>query len=76
MMNFNEITGKQLEDNLESYMIYDVRTREEYKLGHVKNAINIPYDEVIDHIYEVKNQDKPIVLYCRTNNRSSYAASS
>ena len=66
---------KQLEDNLESYVIYDVRNREEYQLGHVKNAINIPYDEVIDNIYEFKNQDKPIVLYCRTNNRSSYAAS-
>ena len=41
-MNFKEITGTDLENNLESYCIFDVRSTEEYKLSHIKGAINIP----------------------------------
>lgn len=74
-MNFKEISGKDLENNLNSYIIYDVRSKEEYKLGHIKGAINIPYDEVAANIDRFKNLDRPIVLHCRTNNRSFYAGS-
>lgn len=74
-MNFKEISGSDLENNLDSYIICDVRSKEEYKLGHIKGAINIPYDEVAANIDMFKNLDKPIVLYCRTNNRSFYAGS-
>lgn len=74
-MNFKEISGKDLENNLNSYIIYDVRSKEEYKLGHIKGAINIPYDEVAANIDKFKNSDRPIVLHCRTNNRSFYAGS-
>lgn len=74
-MNFKEISGSDLENNLDSYVIYDVRSKEEYKLGHIKGAINIPHDEVAEHIDVFRNLDKPIVLHCRTNNRSFYAAS-
>lgn len=72
-MNFKEISGGELEKNLDSYTIYDVRSEEEYSQGHVKGAINIPHDEVIDHIDQIKNSPKSIVLYCRSNGRSSYA---
>ena len=74
-MNFKEISGRDLENNLDSYIIYDVRSEEEYKDGHINRSINIPYDEVAANIDKFKNLDKPIVLYCRTNNRSFYAGS-
>ena len=74
-MYFNEISGSEIEKNLDAYSIFDVRSREEYSLGHVNGAVNIPYDEVLDYLEEFKNTEKQIVLYCRTNNRSSYAGS-
>ena len=72
-MYFKQIKGKDLEDNLEYFNIVDVRTKEEFDQGHVKGAINIPYDEIVDRIEEI-SKEKPLVLYCRTNNRSEFAA--
>ena len=74
-MYFNEISGKNLEQNLDAYSIFDVRSREEYSWGHVKGAINIPYDEILSHLDEI-DRDADTVLYCRTNRRSEHAAKS
>jgi len=32
------------------FVIIDVRTKEEYNTGHIKDAINIPYDEIAEKI--------------------------
>lgn len=55
----------------EEYEIIDVRTKEEYEEGHIKNAINIPYD-VIDKEINI-DKDKVIFVYCKSGNRSSKA---
>lgn len=72
-MYYKQIEGEVLEENLEYFNIIDVRSKEEFADGHIKNAINIPYDEVLERLEEIP-QDKPIVMYCRTNNRSEFAA--
>ena len=74
-MFLKQISGKELEENLDAYRVYDVRSPEEYASGHIPGSINIPYDEVLDYFYEIKNSEKPIVIYCRTTKRSTYAAS-
>lgn len=55
----------------EEYVIIDVRTKEEYEEGHIKNAINIPYD-VIDSKIDI-SKDKIIFVYCKSGNRSNKA---
>ena len=51
-------------------IIIDVRTKEEYDSGHIKDAINVPLD-VIDTISYDK--DKLIIVYCATGVRSLQA---
>jgi len=55
--------------------LVDVRTAEEYREGHLKNAVNIC---VTDDDFEEKlaglNKDEPVYLYCRSGKRSATAA--
>ena len=57
-----------LEDT--SIIILDVRESDEYYQGHIKNAINIPVEniETID-----LDKDKTIYVYCASGNRSKTA---
>ena len=68
-----EISGKELEKVKDEFVVIDVRTKEEFTSGHIKGAINIYFDEILDHIDQI-DKDMPIAIYCRTNNRSEYAA--
>lgn len=55
-------------------LIIDVRTIEEYRAGHVQDAINIPYDEIAGRIAAfAPDHDARIVLYCRSGRRSGIA---
>lgn len=52
----------------------DVRTPEEYAEGHVRGAINIPYDQMAQRWTELqKDEGRAIVLYCRTGHRAGIA---
>lgn len=53
------------------YIIIDVRTKIEYEESHIKNAINIPYDEINSDSNIDKN--KVIFVYCRSGARSKKA---
>ena len=53
------------------YVIIDVRTKEEYEEEHIKDAINIPYEEIADKINTTK--DKMIFVYCYSGGRSKIA---
>ena len=55
-------------------ILIDVRSAEEYKEGHLKNAINIPHTVIGDKIAAITNdKEKHIVLYCRSGNRAGKA---
>ncbi len=54
-----------------NYIILDVRTKEEYELSHIKDAINIPYDEIDEGINLDKS--KTIFVYCQSGRRSEIA---
>ncbi len=68
-----EESPKTLKDVLKekNYIVIDVRTKEEYDTGHVKDSLNIPYDEIEESIDLDKS--KPILVYCRSGKRSSIA---
>jgi rhodanese-related sulfurtransferase len=46
-------------------LIVDAREREEYEIGHIAGALNLPYVEMTpDQIEEVDPGGRPIVTYC------------
>ena len=49
--------------------IVDVREKDEYAEGHLKNAVNIPLSELRDRLDEIP-KDKPVYLHCRSAQRS------
>jgi rhodanese-related sulfurtransferase/peroxiredoxin family protein/TusA-related sulfurtransferase len=62
-------------DMYNNYFIIDVRTTEEYQLGHIPTAINIPLHEISSRLTEIpRDHTKKILLYCVSGNRS-YKAS-
>lgn len=60
-------------DTSAAHLLVDVRTPEEFATGHIAGAVNIPLDTLESRLGEVP-KDTPIVLYCRTGNRSAQAA--
>ncbi len=49
--------------------IIDVREKDEFELGHLKNAVNIPLSELRNRANEVP-KDKTVYLHCRSSQRS------
>lgn len=59
----------------ENAIILDVRTIDEYKSGHIKDAINIPNETISKDVENVlTDKDATILVYCRSGNRSKQAA--
>lgn len=55
-----------------SHLLIDVRTPEEFATGHLAGAVNISLQTLPDRLNEIPH-DKPVVLYCRSGNRSNEA---
>lgn len=53
--------------------IIDVRSPMEFEASHVNGAINIPLEYVSTSVEQFKNFTKPVILYCRSGNRSGLA---
>ncbi|MDR1770472.1 MAG: FAD-dependent oxidoreductase [Hungatella sp.] len=49
--------------------IIDVRGRDEFEMGHLIGAVNIPLGELRQRISEIP-RDRPVYLHCRTSQRS------
>lgn len=57
----------------DNHILLDVRTPQEFiNDGHIPGAVNINVDELSQRLNEVP-QDQPIVIYCRSGNRSVIA---
>lgn len=57
------------------YIILDVRTEQEYKAGHIPNAVCIPNETIADkEPSELSDKDQLILVYCRSGRRSKEAA--
>jgi phage shock protein E len=57
------------------YLLLDVRAAEEYAEGHIKSAVNLPYDRIVAGTPDVP-KDRLIIVYCRSGRRSALAAES
>ena len=60
---------------LNDAILVDVRTEDEYNSGYIENSLNIDYFSN-DFSVNADKLDKntPIILYCRSGNRSSMSA--
>ena len=57
-----------------NYALIDVREPMELEMdGNIDGAINIPLGEVEDRQDEILSIEKPVVLFCRSGNRSGKA---
>ncbi len=64
---------KALDDNIG--ILVDIRTPEEYTKGHLANAVNINFKKRTFPLYITAiAKDKPVLIYCRSGNRSGKAA--
>lgn len=59
--------------NDESVTLLDVRTKLEFQTGHIDGFINIPVDDLREHLDEL-NKSKPIYIMCQSGLRSYIAA--
>lgn len=83
-LEFNRFTRKyhQLDTtqavrllNDENTVVIDVREGNEVSAGKIKGARHIPLGQVATRVGELeKFKDQPILVYCRSGNRSAMAA--
>lgn len=54
------------------HTLIDVRTAEEFESGYIPGAINISLQELQQKMNRIP-KDKPVIIYCRSGNRSAFA---
>jgi len=59
--------------DLSKITLVDVRTPDEFALGSLKGAVNIPLDDMRERMQEIP-QDKPVYLYCGVGLRGYLAS--
>lgn len=60
-------------DDAMPHTLVDVRTAEEFNAGYIPGAINISLQELQQKLNRIPT-DKPVIVYCRSGNRSAFAA--
>jgi rhodanese-related sulfurtransferase len=78
LANFASVDAKQalvlIEDD-NNITLLDVRTIEEYKAGHLRDATLIPVQSLAQNLGMLKqDKNKNILVYCATGNRSVTAS--
>ncbi|MGQ1948781.1 FAD-dependent oxidoreductase [Geofilum sp. OHC36d9] len=68
MVSWREVAN----DSAGDYFLLDIRTRDEFELGSIDGATNIPLDELREHLGELPH-DKKIVPFCGVGLRAHVA---
>jgi len=64
---------QQFKQPNKAHMLIDVRSPEEFASERIAGAINIPVQALQQRLQDIP-QDRPVVLICRSGNRSKTAA--
>lgn len=67
-----EVDLKELVQN--GAQIIDVRSKEEFQDGHIRNAVNIPLQNLTNSFFKIK-KEKPVITCCASGIRSASAKS-
>ena len=74
-MTGEELVKQNSDKKKDEVLIIDVRSSEEYKAGHIPNAINMNVDEIDSRLNEIEDfKNKPIIAYCNSGKKSNDAA--
>ena len=61
--------------NHEKGVLVDVREPDEYRGGHIPNALNLPLSGLVAGLKQIeKHMARPLIICCRTSQRSARAA--
>ena len=55
-------------------VIIDVRSKQEFQAGHIRNSMNIPVDLLTSQLSKI-SKDKPVITCCASGMRSATAKS-
>src|SRR5690554_4642288 len=55
---------EELNKNIDTYQLLDVRTSEEYEISHIQGALNVDYDNFEVNAVSQIDEASPIVVYC------------
>jgi phage shock protein E len=72
-MTPKELSEKARELVGQGWVLLDVRTPEEFQLGHPEPAKNIPVQELPKRVGEVGPPGTKVVVYCQAGGRSAMA---
>ena len=73
---YRDVTATEAQELLASktrLQLVDVREEWEFKAGHIPTSMLIPLGSLADNL-ELIDPDRPVLLICRTGNRSGQAA--
>lgn len=60
--------------NRQDALVLDVREQAEFAQSHILNARGLPLSQIESRLADIeKFKDKPVIVYCATDNRSSAA---
>lgn len=62
-----------IQEMIQKGTVVDVRTAGEFMGGNVAGSINIPLQELMARVDEIKSIKSPVVLCCASGNRSGMA---
>jgi adenylyltransferase/sulfurtransferase len=69
-----EVSAAEAKQIIESgSQLLDVRTDTEFEAGHIPGSRHVPLAEIQREAADM-NKDKPVIIYCRSGNRSGPAA--
>ena len=69
------ISESEFLESSDDFKLIDVRTKSEYESGFIERAINIDFfSDTFESDVLSLNKNSKIILYCRTNNRSTKTA--
>jgi rhodanese-related sulfurtransferase len=68
-----EVLARLIEEARDEFLLIDVRSPGEYAAGHIPTAENTDYRVIGDRMAD-GDRDVPVVVYCRSGNRSGRAA--
>jgi rhodanese-related sulfurtransferase len=65
---------QHIHERLDEVQLLDVREPFEWQEGRIEGAVHIPLNQVLAGEAEGLDPSKPVVIYCKTANRSEVAA--
>lgn len=77
IFNPPEITFAQAALLPNKLLVVDARPKSEYKIGHIKNAVNLPADDFENHLgnfLDVWQPEYAVLVYCKTGSANDGAS--